>query len=160
GGDKYATTSGYPRTVRRWRRGTPFETAPVVFECEPTDMLVWGWREHSPRKARTFFIKRIDFFNSALFIENEAGARQPFDIPSDAHVYIEHDWLILNLRSDWALGGRTYPAGALLVIGIDAALAGERNYTVLFEPTASCFLDNFQASGNVIGIKLLDNVRS
>ena len=101
-----ATTSGYPRTVRRWRRGTPFESAPVVFEGERTDMLVWGWREHSPRKPRTFFIKRTDFENSVLYVEDDDGSLRPFDIPRDADVYIEGNWLILNLRSDWPLGGR------------------------------------------------------
>src|SRR5262249_10126065 len=32
GSDAYKTTSGYARTVRRWRRGAPFADAPVVFE--------------------------------------------------------------------------------------------------------------------------------
>ena len=67
GGAQFETTSGYARTVRRWRRGAPFEEAPVVFECERTNMLAWGWREHSPRKPRTFFIKRTDFFHAALY---------------------------------------------------------------------------------------------
>ncbi|MEX2660033.1 MAG: S9 family peptidase, partial [Acidimicrobiales bacterium] len=31
------TASGYPRTVRRWSRGTPMEEAPVVFEGEEGD---------------------------------------------------------------------------------------------------------------------------
>jgi prolyl oligopeptidase len=160
GGDQFETTSGYARTVRRWRRGTPFESAPVIFECERADMGASAWHAHSPRKPRTFFVRRIDFFHSTFYVEDSTGALQPFDIPSDAQFSVEHEWLILCLRSDWAPGGRTYPAGALLVIGIDAALAGSRDYTVLFEPTATCFLDGFQAAGNVIGIKMLDNVRS
>jgi prolyl oligopeptidase len=160
GGERFETTSGYARTVRRWRRGTPLEFAPVIFEGERTDMQVLGWRELSPRKSPTFFVKQTDFFHSTRYVENDAGALQPLDIPSDAQFSVEHDWLMLCLRSDWSLGGRTYPAGALLVIRFDAALAGSRDYTVLFEPTATCFLDYFQASGNVVGIKVLDNVRS
>ena len=160
GGERFETTSGYARTVRRWRRGTPLEAAPVVFECERTDMAASGWREHSPRKPRTFFIRQTDFFHSTLYVENDSGTLQPFDIPSDAVSHVEHDWLILYLRSDWVLGGRTYPAGALLVIGIDAALAGSRDFAVLFEPTPPVSLQSFQAAGNVVGIKVLDNVRS
>ncbi|MBX9778581.1 MAG: prolyl oligopeptidase family serine peptidase [Xanthobacteraceae bacterium] len=160
GGEQFETTSGYARTVRRWRRGTPIESAPVIFEGGRTDMLVLGWRELGPRKSRTFFIQQTDFFHSTFLIEDAAGRAQPFDIPSDAVPSVEHDWLILYLRSDWAPGGRTYPAGALLVIAIDAALAGSRDFVVLFEPTATSFLDGFQAAGNVIGMKVLDNVRS
>ena len=73
---------------------------------------------------------------------------------------LSDDWLILNLRSDWALGARTYPAGALLVIDIDTFLAGGRDFAVLFEPTPTCFLQDFQAAGDVVAFKVLDNVRS
>ena len=45
GGEPFQTTSGYARTVRRWRRGTPFEAAPVVLasvtaEFKPNAPLV------------------------------------------------------------------------------------------------------------------------
>lgn len=160
GGDQYGTTSGYPRTVRRWKRGTPFEAAPVVFECERTDMLVWGWREQSPRKPRTFFIKRTDFEHSEFYLEGDDGSLRMFDTPSDVDAYIEEDWLILSLRSDWTLGERRYPAGALIVIDIKSFLAGGRDFAVLFTPTPTCFLQDFQACGDVVAFKVLDNVRS
>ena len=70
---EFETISGYARTVRRWRRGTPFDEAPIVFEGERTDMLAWGWREHSPEQPRTFFIKRTDFFHSGSIIEDDGG---------------------------------------------------------------------------------------
>jgi prolyl oligopeptidase PreP (S9A serine peptidase family) len=58
GGDPFQTTSGYARTVRCWQRGMPFAEAPVVFECEHTEMAVWGWREHGASHPRTCFIRR------------------------------------------------------------------------------------------------------
>ena len=33
-GEGSMTTSGYPRTVREWKRGTKVEDAPIVFEGE------------------------------------------------------------------------------------------------------------------------------
>src|SRR5690606_23161177 len=36
------TTSGYPRSVRLWERGTPLEDAQQLFTAEPTDMGVWA----------------------------------------------------------------------------------------------------------------------
>ena len=46
------------------------------------------------------------------------------------------------------------------MIDIDAFLAGGRDFAVLFEPTPTCFLQDFQASGDVVAFKVLDNVRS
>lgn len=37
------TTSGYPRIVREWRRGTPIEEAVSVFEGKETDVYVYGY---------------------------------------------------------------------------------------------------------------------
>jgi prolyl oligopeptidase len=160
GGEPFQTSSGYARTVRRWQRGTPFAEAPVVFACERTEMLAWGWHEHSPRHSRRCFIRRADFFHSLLYVEDGGGVRRQVDIPTDAYLYVERNWLVLNLRSDWAVAGQSFKAGALLVVDIDALLAGGGGFTVLFEPTRTCFLQNFSAAGNTIAFKVLDNVRS
>jgi prolyl oligopeptidase len=160
GGEPFQTTSGYARTVRRWQRGTPFDAAPVVFECERTEMVAWGWHEHSPSHPRTCFIRRPDFSRTVFYVEDGSGAQRQVDIPTDAYLFIERSWLILNLRSDWAVAGQRYKAGALLVIDIDALLAGAGGFTVLFEPTRTCFLQHFSAAGNAVAFKVLDNVRS
>jgi prolyl oligopeptidase len=160
GGEAFQTASGYARTVRRWQRGTPFEAAPVLFECERTEMVAWGWREHSPSYPRTCFMRRPDFFRMAFYVEGGDGAQRQLDIPADAYLYVERNWLVLNLRSDWADAERRYKAGALLVSDIDALLAGNRDFTVLFEPTRTCFLQHFAAAGNAVAFKVLDNVHS
>jgi prolyl oligopeptidase PreP (S9A serine peptidase family) len=102
--------------VRCWQRGTPFEEAPVVFECERTEMVAWGWREHSPSRPRTCFIRRPEFFHNVFYIGDGSGVRRQVDIPTAAYLFIERNWLILNLRSDGAVAGQRYKAGALLVI--------------------------------------------
>jgi prolyl oligopeptidase len=160
GGQPFQTTSGYARTVRRWQRGTPLEAAPVVFECERTEMHAWGWREHSPNHARTCFLRRPDFFHCVLYVENRDGIRRQVDIPSDASFGIERNWLIISLRTDWVIGDRRYPPGVLLAIDIEARLAGSQDFVVLFEPTTTCFLQQFVAAGNVVAFTVLHDVRS
>jgi prolyl oligopeptidase len=160
GGEEFQTTSGYARTVRRWQRGTPFAEAPVVFECGRREMAAFAWREHSPRFPRTCFMRRPDFFHNVFYVEDRAGAARPLDIPTDAYLYVERNWLILNLRSDWTVAGQNYRAGALLVTDIDALIAGKRDFTILFEPSRTCFLQHFAAAGNTVAFKVLDDVRS
>jgi prolyl oligopeptidase len=159
GGAEFETQSGYARTVRRWRRGAPFEEAPVVFECGHADMSVSGWRELSPRYPWTCFLRQIDFFNKAFFVEDDGSLRE-VDIPPDAYFHIERNWLLLNLRSDWEIAGRRYKAGALLVTDFDALLAGRPDFTVLFEPTPTASLESYGAAGDVVAIQVLDNVQS
>jgi len=60
------TTSGYPQTIRTWRRGTPLSDAPVVFEGEPGDMGVSAWRLHAPGYERECAERRKTFFTTDL----------------------------------------------------------------------------------------------
>jgi len=160
GGEAFETRSGYARTVRRWRRGTPFAEAPVVFECGRNEMAAFGWHEHSPKFPRTCFMRRPDFFTNVFYVEDAGGTARPVDLPLDAYLYVERNWLILNLRTDWTVAGQTFRAGSLLVSDLDAFIAGERRLTVLFEPTRTCFMQYFGAAGNAVAFKVLDNVRS
>jgi prolyl oligopeptidase len=159
GGEKFTTTSGYARTVRRWRRGTPFAEAPVVFECDRTDMDVSAWRQHSPRYLHTIFSRQIDFYHQTVFVE-DGGSLRKLDIPSDANADIERNWLTLSLRSDWEVAGRHYKAGSLLVTDLGALLAGKQDFAVLFEPTPTSFMESYTAAGDVVAIQVLDNVQS
>lgn len=46
------TDSGYPRTVREWRRGTPLGSAVEVYRGEKTDVSVSGYRSRHGRCVR------------------------------------------------------------------------------------------------------------
>jgi prolyl oligopeptidase len=160
GGEAFQTVSGYARTARLHHRGAEFATAPVVFECKREDMAAWGGRDRGPRYPRTQYRRQIDFEHHEDFVEQDGAGRIKLDIPADAHMSVDHDWLMLNLRTDWNVGGRLYPAGALLIIKLSAFLAGGRDFTILFEPSPRRFLQSFTAIGDVVAIDVLDNVRS
>jgi prolyl oligopeptidase len=104
--------------------------------------------------------RQIDFEHHEDFVEQGDAGRVKLDIPTDTHLSLERDWLILNLRSAWRIGSRLYPAGALLVTSLHEFLAGEREFTVLFEPSPRSLLQNFSSVGDVIALEILDNVRS
>jgi prolyl oligopeptidase len=160
GGEAFQTMSGYARTARLYGRGAEFAAAPVVFECKRGDMAAWGGRDRGPRYPRTQYRRQIDFEHHEDFVEQGGLGRVKLDIPTDAHISVDHDWLMLNLRTDWDVGGRLYPAGALLIITLSAFLAGARDFAVLFEPSPRRFLQSFSAIGVVVVINVLDNVRS
>ena len=160
GGDDFATESGYARTVRLWRRGTPFTEAPIVFECEPAHIYVGANQALDAPRPRTLFVRALDFINSDVFVEEEPGQRRRVEVPTDASVSLTRDTLMVTLREAWTVGGKTYPAGALLVIGLAAFLAGERNFTTLFAPSERAFLQGAFTEGDVVALQVLDDVRS
>ncbi|MFS0696073.1 prolyl oligopeptidase family serine peptidase [Streptomyces nitrosporeus] len=124
------TDAGYPRTVRRWRRGTPLADARTVFEAGTGDVEAWGWHESTPGFERDFVGRSTDFFHSETYLLTADETPVRIEVPDDATVHAHREHLLVTLKSAW-LG---QPAGSLLAFGFDAFLAGERTPEVLFTP--------------------------
>ncbi|MFI7514578.1 prolyl oligopeptidase family protein [Micromonospora echinofusca] len=128
------TSSGYPRVVKRWRRGTPLAEAEIVHEGHADDVAVWASHDPTPGFERDFVGRRLDFFRSERHLLTATGERIPIAVPEDAEWDVHREWLLVRPRSPWAVGGVTHPAGALLAIRFDAFLAGGQEMAVLFRP--------------------------
>ncbi|MFF0291578.1 prolyl oligopeptidase family protein [Streptomyces sp. NPDC005262] len=124
------TDAGYPRTVRRWRRGTPLDEAALVFEGETGDVSTSGWRDTTPGFERDFVSRSLDFFRSEVYLLTPDARLVRIDVPEDASTHVHRQHLIITLKSDW-LGQK---AGSLLAFDFDAFLAGDRTAEVLFSP--------------------------
>jgi prolyl oligopeptidase len=152
------TTSGYPRIVKEWKRGTPLDQAAVVYEGRPEDMGVSAVRDLTPGFERDIISRRPTFWTSETFLRRE-GRMIPIEKPADAEAALHRQWLLLRLRSDWAAGGQTYPAGSLIAIELEKFLAGSRAFAVLFEPSERKSLSRFSPTRHHILLNVLDNVR-
>jgi prolyl oligopeptidase len=153
------TRSGYPRIVKEWTRGTPLTEAVVVFEGRRDDMGIWAHRDLTPGFERDIIMRRPTFWTSASFLRRE-GRLVAIEKPDDADASLHRRWLLLRLRTDWTIGGKTYPAGALLAIDLESFLKGDRAFDVLFEPTERKSLARFTPTRHHILLNELDNVRS
>jgi prolyl oligopeptidase len=153
------TKSGYPRLVKEWQRGTPLAEAKLVYEGQPEDISVTGSRDMTRGFEREFVNRAITFWKQETFLRKD-GKLLKIDKPDDASAFTHRDLLLIQLRSDWTVGGKTYPSGALLVIDFDAFLAGKRNFDVLFEPGDRKSLASFTETRNCILLDELDNVQS
>ena len=151
------TTSGYPRVVKEWRRGTPLTEAVTVYEAKPDDVLAHGY--HDPIANRDVVTRRIDFYRAEQFLRTGNGLIR-IDVPDDADVDAHREWLLIRLRSPWTVGGADYPAGALLATRFDDYLAGERDLTVLFRPDPHTSLSDYAWTRNHLILTTLRDVKS
>jgi prolyl oligopeptidase len=155
------TASGYPRVVKAWRRGTPLEDATLVYAAQQDDLSASAWVDPTPGHTRQFVLRQIDFYTSELFLRDASDGRlTPIAKPADANAFALRDQLIVELRSDWTIDGRTWPQGALLAIGFDRFMAGARDFDVLFAPSATTSLDGIAATHTALFLTILDNVKN
>ena len=155
------TRSGYPRIVKEWKRGTPLSEAVVVFEGQPSDMSVFAGHDFTPGFERDFIIRMPTRWTSEYFLRRDGKLIQ-IEKPDDAQASLHREWLLLHLRSDWPVAGKTFPAGALIATDLEAYLMGIRKFDLLFEPTERKSLKRSGPTPTRHHVLLneMDNVRS
>nr|WP_295786327.1 prolyl oligopeptidase family serine peptidase [Rhodoferax sp.] len=153
------TKSGYARIVKAWTRGTPLTDARMVFEALESDVSAYASVDRTPGFERVVVGRSTDFFNTEEFLL-QGTALKRLDKPSDAALLWRRDWAFLQLRSDYSVGDKTYKAGTLLGIRFDAWLGGDKNFDVLFEPTAtrSIARGGVKLTRDNVLLSILDNV--
>ncbi len=158
------TDSGYPRVVKRWRRGQPLDQATTVFEVQASDMAAWVSVDPTPGYQRTVLTRMVNFYSTQLWLLAEGGhgdERVQLHKPDDAQLSFERDLLLLELRGEWTAGdGTGHPGGSLLVADAAAWQAGQREVSVLFSPTATRSLQAWTATRDTLLLTVLDNVAS
>ncbi len=154
-----ATTSGYARTVRLWRRGADAELAPVLFEVAPESMMVAADLDHTLDKETVWFFERPAFFDLVARMGDRTGPKVKLDLPSDIAFDTHGDWLAVKRRSAWTIGGATYAPDTVLGLSLSAFLAGERRFEVLFEPGERRALQHFFWCKGRLVLSILDELQ-
>jgi prolyl oligopeptidase len=151
------TKSGYPRIAKEWKRGTPLADAQMIFEGKPTDVFAGAQWDLTPGFEREFAFRAPTFFTNEMFFRHD-GKFVKVDKPDDATASVHRDWMYVKLRTEWKVGDKSYPAGALLAIRFDAFMKGDRAFDVLFEPTERKSLAGFSPTFHNVILNELDNV--
>ena len=159
-GDGSLTDSGYPRTSRLWKRGTPLSEAKEVFAGEKTDVSAsiyrgWDGDDHYDIASRS-----TSFYTRERFLKDSNGELIRLDIPADAKFSgIVRGQMLVELKSDWEPAEQKFSQGSLISITFDKFLQGDRDFDVVFEPAGSrVFGGGITVTRDFVIVSVLDNV--
>jgi prolyl oligopeptidase len=155
------TQSGYARIIKRWTRGTPLAQAELVYEGKESDVAAFATVDKTPGFERITFGRSTDFYNNEINLLVD-GKLVKIDKPSDATLSWRREWAFLLLKSDLKVANNTFKSGSFLAIRFDALMKGERNFEVLFEPTATRSLSRGgpTITRDFVLLNIMDNVAS
>ncbi|WP_308192004.1 prolyl oligopeptidase family serine peptidase [Gordonia zhenghanii] len=151
------TSSGYPRVVKRWRRGTDLADAQTVFTGSVADVAIGAGFDPTPGYERHFVYRATDFYNSDDFeiVDDELVS---IDVPSDASHAVHHNHLMVSPKSPWTVGGVERAPGSLIVFDYPAFQAGDRTHRVLFEPDEHTSLQDYAFTRSRLVLTTLHDV--
>jgi len=153
------TDSGYPRVLKRWRRGQPLSEAETLFTGSQSDVIVSAGVDRTPGYERTLIYRAIDFFNDQAY-QLRSGELVRIDAPTDASISVHRDWLLIELRTDWYTGSGVYSAGSLLAADYEQFLDGTAELSVVFSPDPHTCLHQYAWTRDRLLIVTLADVAS
>ena len=162
-GPDMATVSGYARTVRLWQRGADPLAAPVIFETRSNSVCVYAGVERENGQERVWFVEKPGIIESNVWIGDRTGPQMRIDVPTDAWLSCQRGWLAVKPRTPWTIadktdGDTTHGTDTVIGISFSAFLAGDRRFTILFEPGSRRALQSFFWCGGRLVLSILDNL--
>ena len=157
--DDQVTSSGYPRSARIWRRGTPLESAETVYEGERGDVGVFAMRLWDGADYHDIITRADSFFTRQYFLYRD-GETHRLNVPDDAQLSDLIDGqLIVDLKSDWTVGETTYRQGALVAGPAESFIgADDPELSLVFQPGPRQSVSGVTTTDNTVLVTVLDNV--
>ena len=161
-GDGTLPESGYPRIVKRWKRGTPLARAEPVFEGRREDIGIWPRVMDSGEETLPMIDQSLTFYTGAYHLIGDDGKlrRLPLQDSADlAGFYAGRS--LFTLREAWDVQGRTFPQGALLAISVSAFQASEKlpRVETVYTPDDRTSISGVAVSRSGLYVALLQNVK-
>ncbi len=159
-GEGSMTTSGYPRQVRLWKRGTSPEGSPVIFEGDPDDVSCGAYVINKPDKQYIVLYRGITFYTSSYHIYKDNDIIK-LEIPEDAIIVnILDNQVIIELKSDWRVNDQSYIKGSLVSADYSELINGRYKLALITEPDERSSISSVSASKSRLLVNMLRNVRS
>lgn len=119
------TDSGYPSSVRLWKRGQDLQDAAELFVGDPTDVGVWPWAQELEDGRMIYGAVEADtFFTSSYWLLSK-GDPVKFPVPAKSSLGdIYKGYQFLTLQEDWGIASQSasYQIGDLVAFELDPFL--------------------------------------
>lgn len=146
------TASGYPRQVRRWRRGQDLRDAELLFEAEVDDVSAYGFTSFNPAGAFPVIGRFKSFYEWQYFLPTKNGLKR-LPLPDDANLTCAYlDRGLVLLRSDW----NGFRQGQVISISLRDADQPPR---LVFDPPEGVYVGEVTATASAVFVNTLEQVR-
>jgi prolyl oligopeptidase len=155
------TKSSYPRIVKLWHRGQALSDAKTVFEATVDDISAQPTVFRGPYGALAIVQRGLTFFTSEYYLLSSDNTTSKLPLPLGAELRgVTGGQLILTLRDDWTVQGRTFKQGSL--IAFDASAFSKTKalppVSLLYAPGPHATVESIAAGRDAVYAAIFDNI--
>ncbi|MEO5958676.1 MAG: prolyl oligopeptidase family serine peptidase, partial [Opitutaceae bacterium] len=152
------TNSGYPRAVKRWRRGTPLAAADKIYEAPAESIAVSAQRLRSAGSHVDLVTESSTFWTSKHF-QIDGPELRALQLPERVEIADAfRGQLVVWLKEDWSTHGEKFPAGSVAIAHPSALRGGAGSIELLVAATAGVVVTDVTVTSAGILVATLDNV--
>jgi len=123
-GEGSLTTSGYPREVRRWRRGAAPSDAETVATVDVSDVWAFPMVERDGETVHEFVLRGPSFFEREYRLLKADGSSEVLPLPLNADLEgVLNGLAIFFLRESWDYQGETFAQGSVIAYALNSGAA-------------------------------------
>lgn len=163
-GEGSLTESGYPRIVKKWKRGTLLSSAEVIFEAEEDSIGAGAFSILRPEGELHFISESLTFYTSDFYLLS-SNQLLKLPIPQDAEILnVFKNQIIMKLRSGWRVKQANetveFAQGDLVSFSVNEFLKTAKLGDVkrVFSPSSTMAVQELEAGRESLYISYLDEV--
>jgi prolyl oligopeptidase PreP (S9A serine peptidase family)/Asp-tRNA(Asn)/Glu-tRNA(Gln) amidotransferase A subunit family amidase len=162
-GEDSVNESGFPKTLRLWKRGTPLSAAETLFSGGNSDANLGAAFVRAGDRGGFVAVRSVTFFSREYYWVTDQGAVRQLPLPAAIDLQGVHDGnLLMRLNEAWQSDGASFPAGDLVSLSLDALLdKGElENLATVYRPAEDEAVRDLAVMGGRLYLNLLRDYRS
>ena len=160
-GEGSLTSSGYPRTVRIWERGSELADARQIADTDSSYVSISGFVSREPGRSTRFVQATPAFFRTELYLLDDDYETTRVPLQEDASLRGQiGDRLLVLLRSDWTVNHETFPVGSLVSVGLTESVrtGAPADVELVLAPTDRMSIRGVSESDGVAYLSILEEV--
>lgn len=153
------SASGYPLVVKLWKRGTPLADARKLYQAAPSSMAAAGRSIRTSTGDIRLVTEQLDFWRQRHF-QLVGGRLLPLELPETAVINGGfRGKLVISLKQDWTVGGKTFPEGSVVIAAPRALRGGRGGVSLVAACSTSEVVTSVSPTPQGLVVGMLDDVR-
>jgi prolyl oligopeptidase len=159
-GKNSLSKAGYPKTIKKWHRGTPLSQAETVYQAGDESMSVNASRLNINDSFVDLINENTSFWSNDKYqiINNETVK---LNLPASALVIgAYNNKLVVSLKKDWSIDNQNFIQGEVLLVDIKLLKGEGGKIESVIKPDNNTVIENVDITKQGLLITILEDVKA